>query len=59
MWHIVLTINSVLWVIAMLYLVYAAGQLFIIFAWKEFLLALVVVVFLSLAEVALAAMNMW
>ncbi len=59
MWHIILVINSALWILAALYLVYAFGNLILFLAWKEFLLGLLIFAFLSIAQVAIGAVNMW
>lgn len=56
MWGILVNVNSVLWVLSGVYLVYSFGVAILAWSWKQFLLALLMFVFLSLAEIALAAM---
>ena len=58
MWNILMVINSVLLAIATTFLVYAVGAGIILGEWKQLLVAFLVFVFLGVAEVAIAAINM-
>ena len=53
MWENILTVNSVLWGIAGVYLIYAFGSAILTWSWKQFWIALVVFIFLSVAELVL------
>ncbi len=55
MWGTILLVNSVLWVLAATYFVYSLGTAIIMWSWKQFLIALLVFVLLSVAEIVLAA----
>lgn len=55
MWGTILQVNSILWVIAGIYFIYSIGAAILIPSWKQFLLGLLIFVFFTLAEVALAA----
>jgi len=55
MWLNILTINSVLWTLSGIFLIYSLGAAIILWHWKQFLVALLVFLFLGLTEVALAA----
>ena len=55
MWMNILTINSILWTLSGIFLIYSIGAAFILGEWKQFLVAFVVFIFLGFVEVALAA----
>ncbi|OGG53474.1 hypothetical protein A3H16_01855 [Candidatus Kaiserbacteria bacterium RIFCSPLOWO2_12_FULL_53_8] len=55
MWGTILNINSILWALSGTYFVYSTGIAILTWSGKQFLLGLLVFVFFSLAEVALAA----
>jgi hypothetical protein len=58
MWEVLMTISSVLLSIAGLFLVYALGAWIILGAGKQFLLALLLFIFLFVVWLAIAAINM-
>jgi hypothetical protein len=53
MWDIMLAINSILWVIAGVYLIYAFGTAILTWSGKPLLIALAIFVFFSVAEIVL------
>ncbi len=55
MWGNLLAVNSIFWALSGVYLIYSFGVAIITWSWKQFLVALLVFVFLSVAEIALAA----
>jgi hypothetical protein len=55
-WNLVLTINSVIWFLALGFLSYAFGMLIVALDWKLFLLSLATFVAISLVEVVLTAL---
>lgn len=57
MWGILLQINSVLWALAGIFLIYSLGAAIMTWSWKQFWLALLLFVFVSIVEVALAAIS--
>lgn len=57
MWGLVLLFNSILLSLASLYLVYSFGAAIILWSWKPFFIAVVLVIFLWLTEIAFAALN--
>lgn len=58
MWNILITINSVFFCIASVFFIYSIGAALILGEWKQLLLAFLVLVFLGITEVVLAALNM-
>jgi hypothetical protein len=58
MWEIIMTINSVLLSLAGVFLIYALGAWIILGAGKEFLLALLLFIFLFITQIVIAAINM-
>ncbi len=57
MWGPLLQINSVLWIFSAVFLIYSAGNAILTWSGKQFLLALLLFVFLSLVEIVLAAIS--
>ena len=55
MWSIILQINSLLFVITSLVLVYTLGTGLMTWTWKPFGVALLLFIFFALTEIALAA----
>jgi hypothetical protein len=56
MWGNLILINAVFWVLSAMYLIYSVGTAILMGQWKQLLLALLLFIFLSVAEIALAAM---
>ena len=54
MWSTVLLINSFLWSIGAVYFIYSIGTAIITWSWKQFVLGLVIFVFLSVAQIVIA-----
>jgi len=57
MWSTLLLINSILFCVAGLYLVYSFGAMILLLNWKPFMLTLLICIFLGFAEIALAALS--
>ncbi len=57
MWNTILQINSVLLALSALFLVYSAGNAILTWTGKQFLLALLLFAFLSVIEIAIAALQ--
>ena len=57
MWNAILQINSVLWAISGVYLVYSLGHAIITWTGKQFWLALLLFPFLSITEIVIAALQ--
>lgn len=57
MWSTILLINSIVFSLASVYLVYSFGAMILLLEWKPFVLTLVVCIFLGFAEIALAAIS--
>ncbi len=60
MWGTILQVNSVCWAISGVFFIYSLGNAIFSWSsgsWKQFLLALLLFIFLSVSEVALAALQ--
>ena len=55
MWGNLLVINAVLWALSGVYLVYSVGTAILKGQWKQLLFAVLLFAFLSVVEIALAA----
>jgi len=55
MWDNILMINSLLWAVSGVFLVYAFGTAVITWTWKQFVIALIIFVFFSIAELVITA----
>jgi len=55
-WNVVLTINSFVWFISLIFLTYSFGMLFVNLDWKQFLLAILIFASVSLTEIVLAGL---
>ena len=56
MWGTIMNINSIFWCIGATYLLYALGLGILTWQWKQFWVALLITIFLSLTEIVLAAL---
>ena len=56
MWGPILQVNSVLWILSAVFVVYSAGSAILFWSWKQFLLSLLLFAFFSVAEIALSAL---
>lgn len=56
MWDALLNVNSVLLIIASVFLVYTLGEGVLLWTWKPFLIALLVTLFLFATEIILGAL---
>ncbi|MSU73644.1 hypothetical protein EXS56_00725 [Candidatus Kaiserbacteria bacterium] len=57
MWNKILQINSVLWIMSALFLVYSFGHGIITWSGKQFWLALLLFIFLSVIEIVISALQ--
>ena len=57
MWGHILQVNSVLWALSGIFLIYAVGAAILSGAWKQLLLALLLFIFLSVTEITLAGLQ--
>jgi len=57
MWGHILQVNSVLWALSGVFLIYATGAAIFSWSWKQFLLALLLFVFFSVTEIVFAALQ--
>lgn len=57
MWNTILQINSVLWAVSGVFLIYSIGQAILTWSGKQFLLALLLFAFLSITEIVIAALQ--
>ncbi|OGG56736.1 hypothetical protein A2680_02195 [Candidatus Kaiserbacteria bacterium RIFCSPHIGHO2_01_FULL_55_37] len=57
MWNNILQVNSLLWVLSALYLVFSFGSAILTWSWKQFFLALLLFAFFSVTEVVFAALQ--
>ena len=58
MWNTALNINSILWSIAGVYMVYTAGLAILHLEWKQFAIALIIALAFTGMEVVFAALEM-
>ena len=57
MWGTVLQVNSLLWVMAAVFMVYSAGNAILTWSWKQFVLSILLFAFLSVTEITFAALQ--
>ena len=57
MWNTILQINSVLWIMSALFLVYSFGHAILTWTGKQFWLALLLFAFLSITEIVISALQ--
>jgi hypothetical protein len=55
-WNVVLTFNSAIWFIALIFMSYSFGMLFVNLDWKQFLLSILIFASVSLTEIVLAGL---
>ncbi|OGG78580.1 hypothetical protein A3F56_00265 [Candidatus Kaiserbacteria bacterium RIFCSPHIGHO2_12_FULL_55_13] len=57
MWNAILQINTVLWAISGVFLIYSLGHAILTWSGKQFWLALLLFAFLSITEIVIAALQ--
>ena len=57
MWNAILQINTVLWAISGVFLIYSLGHAILNWSGKQFWLALLLFAFLSITEIVIAALQ--
>ncbi|OGG50667.1 hypothetical protein A2763_03620 [Candidatus Kaiserbacteria bacterium RIFCSPHIGHO2_01_FULL_54_36] len=56
MWGNLIIIGSIIWAIAGVYFIYTLGAAIITWQWKQFWIALLLFIFISLVQIVLAAL---